>query len=76
MLISELIQQLEKLDGNLPVIRAGYEGGVDDVVDVSLVTIAKNANTAWYYGKHEIVDGYGYREDLAQYPQVSAVYIN
>lgn len=75
MLVSELIRELEKYDPKLPVIQSGYEGGVDDVERVVLTKIALNVNKAWYYGKHETVDNYGYR-DLSEYTQVEAVFIN
>ena len=32
----------------------GYEGGVDDIVDVKLVKIKKDVHDEWYYGRHEI----------------------
>ena len=75
MLVSDLIRELEKYDPNLPVIRNGYEGGVDDIEGVNLTKIALNVNTQWYVGKHEIIEDYDYR-DYSQYPQVSAVIIN
>ena len=36
------------------VVVKGYEGGVDDVVNVKLVKIKKDAHAEWYYGRHEI----------------------
>ena len=74
MLVEELIAALQKFDPKLPVIRSGYEGGVDDIESVSATKIALNVNTEWYYGKHETVDTCGYR-DLTQYQQVDAVYV-
>jgi len=39
------------------VVLKGYEGGVDNVVNVKLVRIKKDVNDEWYYGKHEIDEG-------------------
>ena len=74
MLVEELIVALKKFDPKLRVITSGYEGGVDDIDAISATKIALNVNTEWYYGKHENVDNWGYR-DLTQYTQVDAVYI-
>jgi hypothetical protein len=53
MTVAELIEQLSELDPNLEVYIRGYEGGLDDVVKYEHVTVCKNYNSEWYYGKHE-----------------------
>ena len=55
MKVKELIEVLSQLDPELMVVRSGYEGGVDEVTDYGLCDIELNVNTAWYYGKHEIL---------------------
>lgn len=57
MTIEELINQLKQYDPKLPVLLAGYEGGVYQPHGKSTrqVTIAINVNDQWYYGPHEIV---------------------
>ena len=53
MNVKQLIETLEKLDPDTMVIRAGYEGGVEEVTHVEVTTIKLNVNTEWYYGRHE-----------------------
>ena len=55
MKVKELIEKLSQLDPELMVVVHGYEGGVDEVTDYGLCDIELNVNTAWYYGKHEIL---------------------
>lgn len=55
MKVKELIEKLQAVDPELMVVRDGYEGGVCEVIDIRLKTVALNANTAWYYGDHEIL---------------------
>ena len=81
MLVSELIQELQKLDPKLQVIRAVYDGGVAEAEVVMLTTIALNANpeTNWWQGPHEVIDDNyvadnSYR-DLTQCKRVDAVFI-
>ena len=59
MKVKELIEKLQAVDPELMVVRDGYEGGVCEVMDFSTQTVALKANTAWYYGDHEIL----YAED-------------
>jgi hypothetical protein len=54
MKVIELQALLSHLPSEADVVVKGYEGGVDDVVNVSLVKIKKNVNDEWYYGKHAI----------------------
>lgn len=55
MKVTELIEKLKKLDGDLEVFVSGYEGGYNDISDDIIITkFKKNVNTEWYYGNHEI----------------------
>lgn len=57
MTVQELITQLQQLDPNTKVFRHGYEGGYDDVNNISLeVEMALDVNDSWYFGSHEKVD--------------------
>lgn len=56
MRVDELIALLTQMPTNADVVVKGYEGGVDDVVDVTLVQIRKDVHQEWYYGKHAIDD--------------------
>lgn len=55
MKVKELIEALSQLDSELMVVVAGYEGGVNEVDKYELCDIELNVNTAWYYGKHEML---------------------
>ena len=55
MKIKELIEVLSQLDPELLVVVHGYEGGVNEVDRCDVYDIELNVNTAWYYGKHEIL---------------------
>ena len=68
MKVKELIEQLQLLDQDSIVVISGYEGGVDEVSSAEETTVALNVNSAWYYGKHEVVEN-GY--DKAKYPSSS-----
>jgi hypothetical protein len=54
MKVIDLITLLTQMPEEADVVLKGYEGGVDDVVNVRLVKIKKDINDEWYYGKHEI----------------------
>jgi len=54
MKIKDLIEQLSDLDGELDVVLAGYEGGVNECSSIEAVALDRNVNSAWYYGKHEV----------------------
>jgi hypothetical protein len=54
MKVKELIMLLSQFPENIDVVVKGYEGGVDDAVDVKQIGIVKNANEEWYYGRHRI----------------------
>jgi hypothetical protein len=49
----ELIEKLKNYPPDTRIVVAGYEGGYEDVDDISEMKIVLNYNTAWYYGKHE-----------------------
>jgi len=57
MKVKELIEVLSQLDPELMVVVHGYEGGVNEVDKCELRDIELNVNTAWYYGKHETLNG-------------------
>ena len=54
MKVMDLLTLLSQMPSEADVVVKGYEGGVDDVVNVKLVKIKKNVNAEWYYGKHTI----------------------
>ena len=56
MKVRELIEELQRHDPETRVVVNGYEGGYDDVSCVDEIRLNLNANTAWYYGKHELDD--------------------
>ncbi|MCC6300998.1 MAG: hypothetical protein IT314_17050 [Anaerolineales bacterium] len=59
MKVRELVTQLSTMPSEADVVIKGYEGGVDDVVEIRLVMIRRDANSEWYYGMHEIDDTNG-----------------
>jgi hypothetical protein len=52
--VKDLINLLSQIPAEADVVVKGYEGGVDDVVNVKLVKIKKDARAEWYYGRHEV----------------------
>jgi hypothetical protein len=54
MNVKQLIETLQKLDPDTMVIRSGYEGGVEEVTHVEVVSILLDVNSEWYYGSHEV----------------------
>ena len=54
MKVIDLLTLLSQMPAEADVVVRGYEGGVNDVVNVKLVNIKKNVNDEWYYGKHTI----------------------
>lgn len=55
MTVAELIRNLQALGiekQDLPVVVRGYEGGVNDVVELTPIEIVRDANAAGYYGQH------------------------
>ena len=57
MKVKELLNLLSQMPSELDVVVKGYEGGVDDVINVQIVHIKKDARTEWYYGRHELEEG-------------------
>ena len=55
MTVQELIDKLSELPRDQIVVRAGYEGGVAEVTELSNKKIKLHVNPEWYYGPHEIV---------------------
>jgi hypothetical protein len=53
MNVGELIELLKQQDPQKMVVRAGYEGGLAEVEEISNLRISLNVHTSWYYGKHE-----------------------
>ena len=57
MKIKQLIEQLQKLPGDLNVYVDGHEDGITDLESVGEVyDVALNVYDEWYYGKHQITD--------------------
>lgn len=55
MIIKEMIEILQKLDPNLPILLNGYEGGCNDLKDLTEIQVIRDVNLEWYYGAHEKV---------------------
>ena len=54
MKVKDLSTLLSQMPADVDVVVKGYEGGVDDVLNVKLVKIKKDVHSEWYYGRHEI----------------------
>ena len=54
MKVIDLLTLLSEMPADADVVIKGYEGGVDDILNVKLVKIKKDIHAEWYYGKHEI----------------------
>ena len=54
MKVKDLITLLSQMPADVDVVVKGYEGGVDDVLNLKLVKIKKDIHSEWYYGRHEI----------------------
>jgi hypothetical protein len=76
MKIKDLIQELQKHDPEMQVVRHGYEGGVDFVSHVICREIALDVNEEWFYGKHEIVFTDYEKQEYAGYAKTQAVTIS
>lgn len=53
MVVSELIEILQKLDPDLRVFVEGYESGFDDIKISDETNFSLYINEDWYYGPHE-----------------------
>jgi len=63
MKVQKLIELLSKEDPSSIVILPGYEGGVDEVQNITQVQIYLDYNIGtWHYGDHEICDRYNSSE--------------
>ena len=55
MIVKELIEKLQELDPNLPVLVHDYEGGCNDAKELVEIQVIRDVNLEWYYGAHEKV---------------------
>jgi hypothetical protein len=42
------------MPADVNVVVKGYEDGVDDVIEVTLLQIRRDVHEEWYYGRHAI----------------------
>ncbi len=54
MKVKDLLTLLSKMPADADVVAKGYEGGVDDIINVRLVKLCRDVHKEWYYGRHEI----------------------
>ena len=54
MKVKNFTTLLSEMPADADVVLKGYEGGVDDVLNVKLVKIKKDVHAEWYYGRHGI----------------------
>lgn len=66
MTVQELIDKLSELPRDQIVVRAGYEGGVAEVTELTPKKIKLHVNPEWYYGPHEIVPFHKYQGDIGR----------
>jgi hypothetical protein len=52
--LKDLLVLLSQLPLEADVVVKGYEGGLDDVVEVKLAKTKRNVHNEWYYGRHEV----------------------
>ena len=68
MKVSELIEELKKFDGELPVTVSAYESGAGEVEGVIQTTAnLKRDESQWYFGKYMRLG------ELPEYPIVYLV---
>ena len=66
MKVKDLIQELQKLDPELLVVVAEYEGGVDEVKNITQYKIELDAYKDWaFFGNHAALDDIGHRYSLS-----------
>jgi len=53
MQVNDLIKKLNKFQGDSQVVISGYEGGLADVINAKEISIKRDVNKEWYYGRHE-----------------------
>jgi len=57
MKVKDLIQELQKLDPETLVVVAGYEGGVDEVKNITQYKIELDAHKGWaFFGDHAALE--------------------
>jgi hypothetical protein len=66
MKVMDLLTLLSEMPADADVVVKGYEGGVDDVINLKLVKIKKDIHAEWYYGRHEIDEDGGVQAVLIQ----------
>ncbi|MDA3793080.1 MAG: hypothetical protein PF545_05445 [Elusimicrobia bacterium] len=54
MKVNDLIKKLKKLPADSQIVVTGYEGGLADVINTKEISIRRNVNKEWYYGRHEV----------------------
>ena len=54
MKVIDLLALLSQMPSEADVVVKGYEGGVDDVINVKMVKVKKDVHAEWFYGRHEI----------------------
>jgi len=55
MKVKDLISLLSEMPAQADVVTKGYEGGVDDIVNIQLVKLSRDVHKEWYYGRHEVM---------------------
>ena len=76
MTVQELIDKLSALPRDQVVVRAGYEGGVAEVTELTPKKIKLHVNPEWSYGPHEVVPfRQGVSGTLVEAWDTEAVYI-
>jgi hypothetical protein len=58
MTLKELIESLSRIeDQDIRVMVKGYEGGVDDIDNITpaIINVALNVNKEWWNGSHEVI---------------------
>ncbi len=66
MKVKDLIQELQKLDPELLVVVAGYEGGVDELKNITQYKIELDTYKDWaFFGDHAALDDIGHRYSLS-----------
>jgi len=51
--VEELIAKLSQMPQGLSVLLDGYEDGLDDVIDATIVNVDFETDKEWWYGHHE-----------------------
>ena len=74
MTVKQLIEMLNKIeDQEVRVMVRGYEGGYNDAqYNLTIVDMALNVNSEWYYGAHEKISDV-YHEDREKYEVVKVI---